>query len=312
MSGISRRSALAVHRPAPALRAATIAVLASALMPVSAFAESGDTLILEPASAWQATYEGGRCRLSRMFDGSGQQHALVFEQTAPDSRFFMSVAGPTMERINGGLPLRLAFGPNGPESEQDIAKERNSDFGAVVFMKDIDFKPIDPLDIPEGVGLAAASPGIDLEAAAPLRQVSLVQGGKTLVFRTGPLAAPFRVLNDCTAHILTTWGIDPEAHRTAQRSTKLLDVQALVRSVQEKYPLQPLMERRGGVVGVAILVDQTGMPTECRITDDSGDRSLNDVACEQLMKARFDPALDASGKPMKSYWMTRITYRIGV
>jgi len=292
--------------------AAASLVIATALASADLRAQDAAETVFEPSSAWNATYDEGRCRLSRMFQGEGQQHALVFEQTAPDSSFYMSVAGPTKGQINGGLPLRLAFGPDGPESDQDIVKERNPEFGAVVFMKGITFKPIDPMDAPEGGGLAAASSGIDVDAARALRQVSLVQGKQTLVFRTGQLDAPFGVLNDCTAHILTTWGIDPEAHRRAQRSTKLLDAQKIARAVQERYPLQAVMESRGGVVGVAILVDHTGTPTECRITNDSGDRSLNDVACEQLMKARFDPALDAAGKPMKSYWMTRVAYRIGV
>lgn len=265
---------------------------------------------LEPASAWNATYEDGRCRLSRMFGADGQQHALVFEQTAPDSKFYMSVAGPAMAPINDGVPLRIGFGPDGPESDQIIVKERHPDFGAVVFLKDVDLEPVDPQDVPAGAGLAPTGARIDVAAAAPLRQVSLAQGKQSLIFRTGPLAATFGVLNDCTAHILSTWGIDPEGQRTAQRGTRLLDAQKVARAVQEKYPLQAVMESRGGVVGVAILVDQDGMPTECRITNDSGDRSLSDVACEQLMKARFDPALDASGKPMKSYWMTRVAYRI--
>lgn len=287
-------------------------LLATALVPVGARAEQAGAIVLEPSSAWNATYEDGRCRLSRMFGSEGQQHALVFEQTAPEARFFMSVAGPAMAAINDGLPLRLAFGPGGAESDQTVAKERNPEFGAVLFLKDIDLRPADPAEVEVGAGLAATGARIDVDAAAPLRQVSLTQGKQQLVFRTGPLAAPFGVLNDCTAHILSTWGIDPEAQRTAQRGTRLLDPQKAARKVRETYPLQSLMQGRGGVVGVAILVDDAGTPSECRVTNDSGDRTLNAVACEALMKARYDPALDAAGKPMKSYWMTRVIYRVGV
>lgn len=289
-------------------------LLALATLPLilAAPVKAADEEVLEPASAWNATYEDGRCRLSRMFGPPDRQHALVFEQTAPESRFYISVAGPGVAAINDGLPLRLAFGPEGAESDQTVVKERIPDFGAVLFLKDIDLRPADPASVEAGAGLAETGARIDVDAAAPLRQVSLTQGKQSLVFRTGPLAAPFGVLNDCTAHILSTWGIDPEAQRTAQRGTRLLDPQKAARKVQETYPLQPLMQGRGGVVGVAILVDDAGTPTECRITNDSGDRTLNSVACEALMKARYDPALDASGKPMKSYWMTRVIYRVGI
>lgn len=289
-------------------------LLTAALVPSGARAQDAEAVVLEPASTWNASYADGLCRLSRMFGAEGQYHALVFEQTAPDARFNMSVAGPGLAEVKGGVELRLSFGPDGPDSTHDIVKEGNAEFGAVVFLKDIALNADEVAEASavEGVGFAVSSAGVSIEAARPLREIMLAQGRQTLVFRTGPLAGPFSVLNDCTSHILSTWGIDAEAHRTAQRGTRLLDVQKVARAVQEKYPLQAVVAGRGGVVGLAVGVDADGTPTECRITYDSGDRNLNAVACEGLMKARFDPALDASGKPMKSYWMTRVAYRIGV
>jgi TonB family protein len=269
-------------------------------------------VVLEPGSKWKASYDAGLCRLARMFTADGQQHALVFEQAAPEARFNMSVAGPGLKEVNGGLTLQLAFGPDGATSDQAIVKEANPEFGTVVFLKDITLNPatLAEANASEGVGFSESTRSIDTADAEPLRQITLAQGERTLVFRTGPLAAPFSVLNDCTTPILSTWGIDAAAHRDAQRNTRMLNVQKIARSIQERYPLESLMERRGGVVGVAVLVDEQGAPTECRITNDSGDRNLDRVACEGLMRARFDPALDAEGKAMKSYWMTRITYRI--
>lgn len=247
-----------------------------------------------------------------MFGAADGQHALVFEQSAPGSSFNMSVAGLATSAFKGGLNLQLGFGPDGPATDQASVKERNPEFGYVLFLKDIDLKARAAFEAAAGanVGFSAASDAIDVAAAGPLRSVSLAQGKQTLVFKTGPLAAPFGVLNDCTAHILTTWGIDPEAHRTAQRKATLLEELTIARAMQRQYPLRTLREARGGVVGLVILVDPSGKPTECKITDDSGDRNLNEVACEGLMQARFEPALDASGKPITSYWQTRVTYRI--
>ena len=291
-----------------------IFAFAAALAPVGAQAQNAGDIMLEPVSAWNATYDDGRCRLSRMFGAADGQHALVFEQSAPGASFNMSVAGPATSAINGGLTLELGFGPGGPATDQVIVKERNPEFGSVLFLKDIDLKA---RAAPEGdaganVGFSAASDAIDVEAAGPLRSISLAQGRQTLVFKTGPLAAPFGVLNDCTAHILSTWGIDADAHRTAKRKVTLLEEMNVARAIQRQYPLRTLREGRGGVVGLAILVDPSGKPTECKITDDSGDGDLNTVACDGLMQARFDPALDASGQPIPSYWVTRVTYRIGI
>ena len=103
--------------------------------------------------------------------------------------------------------------------------------------------------------------------------------------------------------------INLNEHKRASNEVETRD-ERFIRSIQRQYPLRTLREGRGGVVGLAILVDPSGKPTECKITDDSGDRDLNEVACEGLMQARFDPALDASGQPIPSYWVTRVTYRI--
>lgn len=292
---------------------AAIVALAAALSPTSLHAARGGEAVLEPTSPWAATYEDGRCRLSRMFSGPDGPHPLIFEQTAPGSKFRMAMAGSRVADMNAFRPARLSFGPEGTESDQDIAKERSAEFGAVVFLKDIDFAPSAPKADDQGADLrfTAMDTAIDTAAAAPLRSVSLVQGARKLTFKTGPLAAPLDVLNACTGHILETWGIDPEAQRSASRKATLQNDIKVARAIQERYPRQAVIEGRGGVVGVAVLVDQTGAPTECKITDDSGDRDMNGLGCEFLMKAKFDPALDADGKPIKSFWVTRITYRLG-
>ena len=160
-------------------------------------------------------------------------------------------------------------------------------------------------------GLETSSYAIDTAAAKPLREITITQGKQALVFATGALAAPLGVLNDCTAHILETWGLDAGAHRNAQRQTRVLYGQRVASGIQGSYPARALQEKRQGVVGVAMLVDQAGQPTECKITRSSGHADLDAVSCKHLMRARYEPALGPDGQPIKSYWVTRITFRLG-
>jgi TonB family protein len=288
-----------------------LAPLAATLAPAAARAQDAEAIVLEPSSPWNATYDDGRCRLARMFVAGGQQHALVFEQAAPEARFNMSVAGPGLTEIDGDQPLQLAFGPDGATSDQESVKEASPEFGTVVFLKDISLNPaaLAEAKAGEGVGFSAGTRSIDTADAEPLRQISLTQGGLSLVFQTGPLAAPFNVLNDCTAHIVTTWGLNADVQRNAQRIARLRNELKVARAMQSQYPRQALMRNRGGVVGLAMLVDVAGVPTECRIIYASGEQSLDAAACDELMKARYDPGLDAQGQPVKAYWTTRVTYR---
>ena len=59
----------------------------------------------------------------------------------------------------------------------------------------------------------------------------------------------------------------------------------IAHAIQERYPRQAVMEGRGDAAGVAVLVNQTGAPTVCKITDDPGDRDMNCIGCELLRKA---------------------------
>lgn len=297
-----------------AMPVATISLLlAGAFAPTFAAAKSESSIVLEPSSPWQASYEEGRCRLTRIFAADSGLHALVLEQRAPGAKFNLIVTGPALADIAESGTVRVDFSPDGPSSEHPVVKGANPEFDSLVFMQDVGIVADEPeaASGTAGVGMAASMNAIDTAAAKTLRQITIGQGQQALVFATGALAAPLGVLNDCTSHILETWGLDPDAHRNATRAADMLDRQRVARGINDHYPPRAAAERRQGVVGVAVMVDETGAPTDCKITHDSGHDDLNSVTCRQLMKARFDPALGADGQPMKSYWVTRITFRLG-
>lgn len=286
---------------------------AIAIAPAVATAQSDSRIVLEPSSGWQASYDNGLCRLTRVFAADSGLHALVLEQRAPGAKFNLIATGPALSGIAESSSVRVDFGPDGLSAEHPVVKAANPKFDALVFVQDVGIVADEPdaASGMAGVGMAASLNAIDTAAAKTLQQVTIGQGKQTLVFATGALAAPLGVLNDCTSHILETWGLDPQAHRNAKRRADMLDKQRVARGINDYYPPRAAAERRQGVVGVAVMVDETGAPTGCKVTHDSGHDDLNSVTCRQLMKARFDPALGADGLPMKSYWVTRITFRLG-
>lgn len=293
--------------------AAISVFLSEALAPGSAAAQGDDGLVLKPISVWSASYEEGRCRLTRSFGAPSSPHALVLEQRAPGAKFNMILTGPALSGIKESVDVRISFGPDGYSADHAVARDSSEKLGPLVYMQDVGIVADEPADGSAGpsVEMGAPSFAIDTAAAKPLRQIAIAQGKQTLVFVTGGLAAPLGVLNDCTSHILETWGLDPEAHRNAQRPATVLDEKRVARGIMESYPPRAVQEGNQGVVGVAIMVDEAGQPTECKITRSSGHIELNAVSCKLLMKARYDPALDADGQPIKSYWVTRISFRLG-
>jgi TonB family protein len=67
-----------------------------------------------------------------------------------------------------------------------------------------------------------------------------------------------------------------------------------------------------GTVLVRVSVDATGKPSKCDWIARSGSEPLDRVTCKILMqRARFHPAVDASGKPAPGYFVTKMNWRTG-
>ena len=67
-----------------------------------------------------------------------------------------------------------------------------------------------------------------------------------------------------------------------------------------------------GIVRFRLDVDPTGAPAGCRVLYRTNPDDFADLSCRLLMKrARFNPALDAAGKPVKSYYINNIRWVMG-
>ncbi|MDC8753811.1 TonB family protein [Erythrobacter sp. sf7] len=295
------------------LAASVCVFMAAAISPAAGSGQTGEPLVLEPRSAWHASHENGLCRLARAFGSEGYSHTLIFEQTTPGALFNLTITGPALSDMVESTQADVGFGSAGPEGTYEIAKETNREFGHIVFMTDVSLEPVKEPEIKqeEDFGLTAQGTAVDPAKAKAASEVAIRQGRTGLTLKTGSLAAPMGVLNDCTAHILSTWGLDPAKHKGALRGVSLLQPRKVSQWVVEKYPQRALQEKRQGVVGLAVIVDEAGQPTECKITDNSGHTDLNNVACEGMMRARYAPAIDADGQPMPSFFVTRIVFGLG-
>ena len=78
------------------------------------------------------------------------------------------------------------------------------------------------------------------------------------------------------------------------------------------YP--PMMAREGvpGVVNIRLAVDESGLVTACHIQMPLADPAFERTSCTDIQhELDFDPALDKDGKPIASYWVTKVHFQIG-
>ena len=70
-----------------------------------------------------------------------------------------------------------------------------------------------------------------------------------------------------------------------------------------------LAMNRDGYVRIRLLVGPDGMPTSRNVQLETADPEFQEVACDTLMRyARFEPALDAQGHAIASFYTTTILY----
>jgi len=110
---------------------------------------------------------------------------------------------------------------------------------------------------------------------------------------------------------LPAWAQEPPAsEQTADPAAKGED-SGLSARVTTGYPERALRNGLTGTVGLTVTVTPEGRATDCVVTQSSGHAELDFAACKELQeKARFEPALDADGKPISAQFSTKITFKI--
>lgn len=75
------------------------------------------------------------------------------------------------------------------------------------------------------------------------------------------------------------------------------------------YPAEAVAKGEQGYVGALAWVASDGRVDDCKVIESSHRRTLDDRTCEIIRKrVRFDPGLDAEGKPIRSPYYQRIRW----
>ena len=134
---------------------------------------------------------------------------------------------------------------------------------------------------------------------------------KPLKLATGSLHEPMEGMRKCMDELLTHWGVDAAAQKRLVRRAKPLNIEGWARKIQADYPYEKLAKMESGFVRVRLTVDEVGNPLSCHIQLKGTDDTFERTACGNLMRyAKFEPALDEAGKPVASYYVTSVIYRI--
>lgn len=269
----------------------------------AAVAEDG--LVLAPSSDWRFREYDDRCRASRVFGEGEDRTTLWIEQGGDEQSYNITLIGRPLRHPYGG-GIRIRFGDE-PEIIRSYLTAKSSRDRPVLMMYGV--RIVQP-SIERGE--QDASPEIDIsderaQAIDRLRlRTSIVE---PIELELGPMGIPFRFLADCgeKLSVLLT-----EAGRALTREASApvaIDPEDWVQD--RDYPRYLVRAEMQGRIMARITVNKSGAPSSCFVVESNKPQLFDDAVCLALMRrARFEPARNARGEPVASYYFYRVSFRI--
>ncbi len=282
----------------------------------SAPGHAANGVVLAPASKWSVDYADDACRLMRTFGPDERKTALVLERFAPGHVLVLVVAGPPLRGARGEV-AKFRFGPGQPEAEHPVMHGKLADFAPALIASSIRLSEEGEDDRDETWDeLEPARTFADLasEEQQVARGISWLlvkaSGHDEVRLELGDMAAPMAALDSCTRELIAHWGIDAERHAPLSRRASPASNPGNWLTYRD-YPVHMLRAGMEGLVQFRLMVDESGKATSCHIQSSTRPQEFDDAVCKGLLRrAKFKPALDASGAALASYFRSSVRFEL--
>ena len=162
-------------------------------------------------------------------------------------------------------------------------------------------------DEEEPIGL----PHLDPNEGASVEWVRLSRGNRSYQLKLGNLKPVYEAMNTCMVNLVTYWGGDPELLRKRKTAPILTNLNLVAMQIQRHYPSQALSRGAQADLLIRAMVEADGTVSKCHITSLTQADLFDTEACRVMLKdAKFEPATDMDGRPMASYAIQRVLYRM--
>lgn len=285
-----------------------IALLAVVAFTASPAIAAKVPLSLAHTTKWEMNYGEDVCTLASRFGEGKDSVLLVLNRFDPGDGFEMKLYSEGLRHEGLFIPIEVAFGEQ-PLQRYDGMSATATDAAktptVIIGGMRLDGwrrpgKTFDP---------AIAALQITLQQEAAINSLTFsAQGRKPVQLRTGSMAPVMEAMRNCTDDLLRHWGFDPAVQATLKRPAQPLSNPGTWLHSGD-YPYGSLINGENGLVRFRLDVESDGSVSACRILYRTNPDSFADLSCKLLQqRARFGPALDAQGKPVKSYFLSQVRW----
>jgi hypothetical protein len=289
---------------------AAFACLLAAALPVRAAEPSP----LKPSSPWVVNYAEDSCRLIRTFGEGDRSVRLEFRMFAPGDFFWLLVSGePIGPTPSGVVSLAYRFDPDEEDVKSVVALRGKIDekTSAVMFPASLSTAQTRKeerkifRDDPKAFARNRTDFDPRREAQVDALEIGIYRRPR-MILKLGTMRPPMDAVRTCLDDLLVSWGVDAQAQKSLERPP-IPTTRPNEWLHPSDYPRRMLAEGRSDQVHFRLTVDTAGMPTACGVLTMEARPEFIKATCDTLMqRARFEPALDANGKPVPSVYVNSV------
>ena len=266
-----------------------------------------ETQVLTASSPWKMDYTPNACHLQRGFGTAENPALLQIERVGSGDQLYISIASTAFKGIDAYSKVALNTGPD--------AQLPISTIFTLADMRSADGRELTTVLFAgttlngyshDGQPPAPVTP----EREAAITSLIVTWGKSSIQLGTGPLGKAMAAMRECTDGLVKSWGLDPV--QQASLSVRPRPTTPFSKSIPASaYPAEFAMEGRQAVITARLMIDPTGAITDCKVLEDFGEPRIAKITCDQInARIHFEPARDAAGQPVASYYVDRITWRM--
>jgi len=242
----------------------------------------------QPIKKWVVDYGEAACTAQRAYGGEEALTRLAFRPSPNGNVVRLMIARP------GRVPTPYHFDVTTSIRSSQI-KKTGLRFASTDRKSEVIWINFDRADL-DGLGQAG--------------EITIKGRGIDERFALPGMAAVLKAMDTCSQNLREHWNItETAAAKIAKEASSLKPLGAYFSG--SDYPFQAIRENESGTTGFILMIDETGKLEDCMVEETSGIATLDAMACAVLVqRAKFTPALDTAGRPIRSVYVSRIHWKL--
>ena len=245
---------------------------------------------LQPTEKWRLNYEDAQCNAHRNYGTEKEPLYLAFKAPPVGSVVQLMVVqnGPRMNALQYNVQVKVGD-RRALKTNMLVYRGKSGKFRTKLIIL----------------------PRAEFEAFRDAASVEITGIGQDYLFALSDIGPLLKALDDCLTDLRGYFNVSPPDTPNPRLSREPVgDLQKVFTG--DDFPMHAAHLGLQGSTTMEILIDEKGAVADCSVTETSGYSTLDAQSCAIVQeRARFGPAIDAQGKPTRSSYSQRITWKLG-